>query len=379
MMGTEVWLTGGDFDELAVITRDSSLDTYALPHAHSLINNSSGEQLRRALQGDLVVLHLSGEDPRKTVSQLMDVAGRNHWAQRKANVVLKTQDSHHQYKSELQALDDIDFLAIAHGPYLPFFPKDKVIHVPCAIETTRSTARSWLQNIPDAHDVDVAFPFVLYRGEPRNAVAFEVLRNLHRLGHRVRFGRYRYATGPGRPSRLWEEMARARIILNLPLRNDLNIRTFEAGLFPSWQVTIRVPDSERVDFDSSAIRFAKPDSRSLTETILGLLTDSVGASPAVSQSRRALLNNHMFNDRMIAIVDHVLGTNLGQSPRYYDGPVFHYTKPLVEEIYTPQDLIQKSLTLLDRRPSNSPYKVSFGRRAHSTVANLARMVTGRHL
>ena len=373
-MSSEVWLTGGDHDELAAMTKDMPLEVHALPHTHFLIKNSLSEDLRTALQGDLVVLHLSGEGPRETVSQLMDVAGHKHWTQRKARVVLKTQDSHHQYKSEQRAIEDIDFLAIAHGPYLPLFPADKVIHVPCAIETTRSTAREWLGRISSDHDFDVAFPFFLYRGEPRNAIAFEVMRHLDRLGYRVRFGRYRYAAGPARPSRLWEEMARAKVILNLPLRNDLNIRTFEAGLFPSWQVTVKVPDMEKVDFDKSNIHFAEPDARSITETIHSLLSDPSIGTPDINASRVNLLEHHMFNDRMMSIIDHVLGTNLGQAPRHYEGPAFFYSKPLIEEIYAPRDLVHKSPTLLDSAPANSLYKVSLWRRLHSTIANMVRFV-----
>lgn len=257
-LGLEVWLTGGDFQELAVSSSDTSVRIHSLPHSQSLIEESSTEQLREALRGDLVLFHLSGENPRTTVSQLMAVAGRNHWIQRKAKVVLKTQDSHHQYANEFRTVDDIDLLAIAHGPYLPLFPSHKVIHVPCAIETTRSTAKTWLANLGNDKDIDVAFPFMLYRGESRNAIAFEVHKNLRQMGYRVRFGRYRYAKGPERPSRLWEEMSRAKVILNLPLRDDLNIRTFEAGLFASWQVTVKVPDTDKIDFNKEGIRFAKP-------------------------------------------------------------------------------------------------------------------------
>lgn len=370
MVGAEVWLAGGDHFELSEISKSTEVKIHALPHAQKIITDSAKEELLRALQADLVVFPSNGDDPRILVSQLMTIAGPKHWVQRKAKIALKTQDSHHQFKSEQKVIEDIDCLAIAHGPYLPLFPSGKVFHVPCAVEARRSTAKNWLEKISYEKDIDVAFPFAIYQGEQRNVVAYETLKELKRRGHRVRFGQFRYSRGPGLPARIWEEMARARVVLNLPLRNDLNIRTFEASLFPAWQVTLEVPDMLDIDFDKSNIVFASANSKSIVETIEEILcADGESIKPSLTP-QSSILNRHMVNDRMMSIIDHVLETNLSGGPRKYEGPVLSYSKPVIEDLYTPLRLLRCGPTVFDATPKNTLYRVSAWRRIQSTIFRL---------
>ena len=298
------------------------------------------------------------------------MAGARQWRQRKARIVLRTQDSHHQLRDELATIDDIDLIAIAHSNYLKFFPAGKALHVPCSIYSSRSTATEWLTQTSTAKDVDVVFPFQLYRGEPRNALAYEVLRNLKKEGISARFGFFRYFRNQESPPLLWEELARARVILNLPLRDDFNIRNLEASLFPSWHVTPKLPDHDVITMDWSNTRFVHADASTILSVIKDIL-DS-GAHTTLSPAPRdVVLSNHTASDRVYYIIDTVLGTTLQKQPKVFDALSTPNKKPPIVTLYNETELLYGSPTLLTPAATNSLYRPSMGIRLKATALQFA--------
>ena len=328
------------------------------------------DSLRNALRDDLIIVSLSGHNPLDTVRGLIEMVGDQEWRQRKAKVVLRTQDSHHQLDDELAIIDDVDWIAIAHSSYLKFFPADKVMHVPCSLYYSRSMAREWLRQTSATKDVDVVFPFQLYRGEPRNALAYEVFRNLNRRGITTKFGFFRYFRNSEAPPLLWEELGRARVILNLPLRNDFNIRNFEASLFTSWHVTPKLSDHDLVRMNWSNTRFVGSDALHITSTIEDILL-SGQESELISSPRELVLHDHTVNDRIYQIIDFVLGTTLQAQPKVFDAVTSPNKKPPIVALYDETQLLLNSPNLVGQVASNSLYQPSFGMRLKATVLQIA--------
>ncbi len=364
-----VWTTTFDADEFPAVSDSSGVALRALPILGSYLYDNCGDILNEALRDDLIIVSLSGHNPSQIVSGLIDAVGHTRWRQRKARVVVRTQDSHHQVAQELSILDDVDFVGIAHSNYLRHFPPTKVLHVPCSLHQSRSLAAQWIKKTPTEHTTDVAFPFQLYRGESRNALSYEVLRQLEHSGVSTNFGFFRYYNMPSSPPRLWEELGRARVILNLPLRDDFNIRNFEASLFPAWHVTPQLPDHDRVAMDWSNTVFSDADPDALVATILGLLEQSNERVPSANP-REVVLDNHVANDRVYQIVDHIFGTSLHTQPKTKDANATINQKPVIIERYSPARLLEMSPTVFTRSPSNALYQPPLQLRLRATLRRL---------
>ena len=369
----EVWIAGGDLEELHHVTKNGPITIKGLPWAEAIISDGARAELLEALQSDLIVLQAAGKDPHWLATQLEQVAGSNHWRQRKAQVVIKTQDSHHQADSELASLDFVDYVAIAHGPYLTHFPEGRAIHSPCAVELPRRLVKQWVDNITSDKSIDVVFPFYLYRGEARNAIAYQVAKELKRRGHSFFFGRYRYYQSATSPLKLWEEMARAKVVLNLPLRDDLNIRSFEASLFPTWQVTVRVPDHDVVRLNEENMSFVSPNPLSIADAISDLLEHSPSSPSPTLGPREDILSGHLISDRIMGIIDQVLGTSLLSEPKKLDGDFPVKRKPLYIEQYSSFDMLEKSPLITDPAPPNSLYSVPWPIRLLASLAYLVSL------
>lgn len=367
-----VWTTTFDTEEFSALSKISGVQLRPLPILGSYLYADSKDTLNEALRDDLVILSLSGHDPRQIVSGLIDMVGQTRWRQRKAQVVIRTQDSHHQVARELQIVQDVDFVAIAHSNYLSRFPSGQVLHVPCSLHQSRSLASQWIDKISVKEPVDVVFPFQLYRGETRNALAYEVLKKLQKEGISTNFGFYRYYDAPGHPPRLWEELSRARIILNLPLRDDFNIRNFEASLFPAWHVTPKLPDHDLVSMDWSNTVFSNAEPESLVRTILELLDDDVPLIPSC-RPREKVLSDHVSNDRVYQIVDHVFGTSLQSQPKPPSGQTIINQKPAIVEHYSRVRLLEMSPTVFTRLPANTLYRPPFFLRLRASARRLISM------
>ena len=362
-----VWSTNYNADEFPVITANENINIQHLPVLTSTeLWRDNSETLKSALRDNLIILSLSGHNPRVTVQGLIDMAGERQWRQRKAKVVVRTQDSHHQLRDEIAIIDEIDVMAIAHSNYLKYFPPQKALHVPCSLYYSRSMAKEWLRQTPTGKDIDVVFPFQLYRGEPRNALAYEVLRNLNKRGISARFGFFRYFRNQEAPPLLWEEFARARVILNLPLRDDFNIRNFEASLFPAWHITPKLPDHDLVTMDWSHTRFVESNASNITSAIEEILRSDQKKEFSLAP-RESVLHQHTASDRDYQIIDAVLGTTLQKQPKVFDALSEMNKKPPIVTVYEPRQLLANGPTLFSRVPSNAQYKPSLWRRLGSTV------------
>jgi len=369
----EVWSTSCDSEESPALAEAENVLLRPLGMAHPSFARHSIPDLGEALRSDLIILEMSGINPRQGVADIIDNVGERQWKQRRARIVFRSQDSHHQLSDELSVLDQIDYFAIAHGPYLENFPDGRAFHVPCSLHQNRTIASGWARKTPTEKEVDVVFPFQLYRGEVRNALAYEISRELQKRGHSARFGFFRYNRFADSPPKLWEEMGRARVILNLPLRDDLNIRNFEASLFPSWHVTVKVSDHERVDMDWSNTVFVHPQPRAIADTISDLLDrDSHLPEPSMSPSQE-VLHHHTSNDRVYQIIDHVFGTALTSRPTSTNREGLIKVKPVIEEIYSSSKMLEKSPTLFTRLPETGGYRPSLWLRVKSTIIRVVTL------
>lgn len=373
-----VWSTIFDADEFPVLSTSEDVHINPLPVLTAKrLRFGNEEILREALRDDLIIISASGHNPSTTVRGLIEMVGENEWRQRNAKVVFRTQDSHHQLHDELEILDEVDLLAVAHSNYLRYFPAHKVLHVPCSLHQNRSAAAQWLKEIPISNDVDVVFPFQLYRGESRNALSYEVWKKLTKQGFSVRFGFFRYFQSEDRPPVLWEELARARVILNLPLRNDFNIRNLEASLFPSWHVTPQLPDHDLVTMDWSNTRFVEPNASEIVSAVEEIFHLGEYQEPSLAP-QEMVLQHHTASDRIYQIIDATLGTRLDQQPKYFGGDTEQEKKPAIVTIYSGSQLLDYSPNIWSKAPSNALYTPSALLRLKATMMQLV-LLPGRVL
>ena len=373
-----VWSTNFDADEFRVMSEPGEVIFRELPVLSSqALNYGNEEMLREALRGDLIIFSSSGHHPRNTIHGLMDMLGEREWRQRRAKIVLRTQDSHHQLQDELAILDEIDVLAVAHSNYLKYFPPHKVLYVPCSLHQTRSVAAKWLEETPMEKDIDVVFPFQLYRGETRNALAYEVWKTLNKKGFSTRFGFFRYYRNEQAPPVLWEELGRARVILNLPLRDDFNIRNFEASLFPAWHITPKLPDHDLVSIDWSNTRFVEPNASKIVSVIEESLETTQSEEPSPTP-RETVLQHHTSNDRIYHIIDAILETNLHQQPKDFKEAREPNKKPPITILYGGRELLGNSPGAWSKTPSNSLFTPSGLLKLKATLVQLV-LLPGRVL
>lgn len=327
----------------------------------ALSQTERSEAVLEALRSDLWIISLRGTNPEKFTRELMQLVGNRAWSRRRARIVLRTQNSHHQFQSELNSLEMVDQLAIAHGNYAPRFPTGKVTVEPCAVERIpKKWAESAVYSLKEEKSVDVVFPFSLYPGAARNRLAAEVIRRFDSRGISYRFGLFTgWQESPASP-RLWLEMARARVILNLPTADDFNIRNYESALTCVPQVGISTwkPNSGLVGHTGALVAEANPDAicQAVAQIVKGEIQFS---SEEMHLLQRDVIDNHFEIDRVTSIIQNQLSisisgpkqaTALEWAPPAEPENAIIYSKNMLcsASLLTP---LSQILAYLDRKPS----------------------------
>lgn len=303
-----VWIGAGLASESQLRRFQTSVSLQTVSFRDAIFSDF---QLADEIQAsDLTVVSLRGLDPYQSIGRLRASSGKKLWDENQRKIVLRTQNSHRQIRSEVRAASMVGAIAIAHPHLLEIFSDGDAFWLPCAVERySAPKVRDLLSRISGQKTSDVLFPFSLYRGEARNTVAANIMERLAAEGYSVKMGYFSGANPVNGVPNLWQEIASSRVTLNLPLSQDINIRTFEASLLPTFQVTNNNHSLNELALDQSNMRAIDPSVENYVEQIRGIIRDGTyrDLSPLPSED---VLKSHFEENRLAEIVERQLGVTV---------------------------------------------------------------------
>ena len=221
-----------------------------------------------------------------------------------------TLDSHHEWQVEVQLEKYFDTYYVAHANYLDKFPAGKAKWLPCALlfDATRREGIAYsAQETKKTTDVVMVYRSYLGIGD-RNAAVWECWKILQRKGYKVRLMQTDQHGRENSMNRYYQALLSGRVILNLSIMDDLNMRNFEALMLNQVMVTNRVPDHEKIGLDySNVVFFDKFDERSFCEAIEQGMKMSEGN---VKQTAGPVLNHDTYLHRFVTMINDQLGLDL---------------------------------------------------------------------
>lgn len=225
-----------------------------VPSASEIAFDLSAEQVRELVSKlggfDFWIIRLSGENPMDLVNRLKMSGAYGPYSRRRFRTAFWTMDSHHMLPHERRAAKHFDYVYVAHEAYLAEFPKDMASVLPCAFSlapVSYDLIESVEENIEGLDQAyQVISPFRIYPRAKRNLQIFRVAREFDSRGISYFFGEI---TGEksGVKTALIAAMKRSKVILNLTLGNDLNMRFFESLAVNRTVVANRVSGVELLE------------------------------------------------------------------------------------------------------------------------------------
>jgi hypothetical protein len=267
------------------------------------------KQLTDALDGfsqfEHVVFRLSGENPMEFI-QLLSIYGLlPKFGQRKYSASFWTMDSHHLGQQEAKASQHFDRVFVAHENYMSLFSKVAAHHLPCSFSLTPDLdVAEYLKGatkVENATTGGVCAPFAAYPWQERNRLYLEGLLATREIGVESFFGTVR---GGKRPNEaLIRKILSYRVVLNLSLYDDLNMRNFEALALNRVLLTNKVEGHHLLeDFSSNVVYL---DSKNLN--IKGAVLRALELQP--QDISKAFLTKHSINVRVKEMVGILLNVD----------------------------------------------------------------------
>lgn len=221
-------------------------------------------------------------------------------------------DSHHQWQIEIQYQHFFHTYYLAHSNYIEKFKKTRVKWLPCSLLVDQN--RKELLRYYFFLDGEKAFDIVsIYRNYlsigDRNAVMAEYYNYLSNHGYSVFLGQTKQIVqGKLNMSRYYHALCSGRIVLNISIKDDLNMRNFEALALNQVMVTNRVPDHDKIDLDySNTVFFDRYDLNSFAKAMERAFEKTKQVPKRTVDS---VINKHMLIHRYVDIMNDVLGENL---------------------------------------------------------------------
>ena len=290
-MSKKIVLCGPDFAKDVERMQGESLRFAFLPKADCFTEADYSRLYAECSDADLLIVAMFGS-AHDTITCL-------DWEAIPCPKACWSLDSHHQWPEERRYRHHFDAFFVAHSPYCKFFDADRVHWLPCSffqLETNSLLDALKSDPFAAAREFDVVFPHSLYLAGSR-AIRTSFARSF--LEDRHAF------CGPVEPGMPYiRKIQSARVVLNLPLFDDLNIRNFEAWALNRVLLTPHVPDMDRIAAPAEGTVFFNADFSDFRQK-LELALDLAG-QPLHTAS--FVLNGHMLVHRYAAIINTVLGT-----------------------------------------------------------------------
>ena len=232
------------------------------PSVSELLSQSKAE-LEESLEAlkffDHVIFRLSGENPNELVHFIKMHGLLEKFLDRPFTASFWTMDSHHLVKQEAKAAKHFDYIFVAHKQYLKFFDPSKARYLPCSFSLTSSTEVSRYLAEPPKHLRNEAegacAVFAAYPWQKRNAGYSKFMELAGTLGIDNSFVGKVYGGMPPN-DKLIKRMLEHKVVVNLSLSDDLNMRNFEALALNRILLTNKVLDHELLgEFEENIVYF----------------------------------------------------------------------------------------------------------------------------
>jgi len=288
--------------------RNVSLSVVCFPKPQHISKDQVKSLHKECKNADLLIVNMLGSPTESLLKLNLDAIGipKAFWSY----------DSHHSADMELKYADKFDRLFIAHSPYLYKFNGFHVEWLPCAFhrygiddlirigngklpkfDSAPTRFLNWLTKHPkDKKTIDVAFPHRFYSVGNREKLVTDLCKKMREAGLRVFFNPVQI----GWP--YMEVLRRSRVILNLSLLDDLNLRNFEAWGINGVLLTNKVPDHNRIiGINMSHTYFFSRDLSDFDVLLNRALCDEDDI-----RTSEEILNSHMKIHRYINIINSCL-------------------------------------------------------------------------
>lgn len=280
-----------DFERLK---GDKDLIVKVFPKLSEMSETDVNKFHKEAKNSDLVIMCMFGSNPEK-IKQL-------HLDEIKSPKAYWSFDSHHQWETERKISHFFDKMFISHSPYIKFFDQNKTEWLPCCYVRygTKDLISMIIKNENIQHrPVDISFPHKPYGIGDREIIA-KIARSI------LKESNIRFHIGPIESGEPYIKLiSNSKIILNISLIDDLNIRNFEAWAFNRILLANRTPDHAKLcDLSESAIYFQ----RSLTNfkecvdyALEYYSKNTINTSPTI-------INNHLTIHRIQKIINSTINS-----------------------------------------------------------------------
>lgn len=125
--------------------------------------------------------------------------------------------------------------------------------------------------------------------------------------------------GPAPPEEIGAIYSASRIVFNRSVRNDVNMRYFEAAGSGAVLVTDRVIDNGVEELMEEGVHYVTySDEASLLKVVQDLLADDERCEAMGRRARAHVLSGHTYGHRVEALVETVASARKGRSPRFED-------------------------------------------------------------
>lgn len=299
-MGTTITVVGKLYTDDLKYLKNASDVTFLAP-SNFWDPKNIDDFIEKAHRSDLIIIALFGCRFEKVLS---DHQGnrtlQNIFRSEKIRKVCWSFDSHHCHQAETTYQSLFDHFYIAHSPYLKFYTSSPVSWLPCCYSPHPVDEFLGFMDKEYTIERDIICPFQRYEVGDRNEVIDKIRERLIKRGLRFHIGSVPYG----------EEYAKAmresRICLNVSLIDDLNIRNFEAWAYNTRLLTNRVPDHDKITFDSSHTNFFQRNLTDFDEALDRALEDK----GVEIRSIKPILEQHMLIHRYVEIINRELGLKL---------------------------------------------------------------------
>ncbi len=292
----KVIISGNYFPDrdIKYIENNENLEIVPFPKLEFITDVEIESLVKAANTADMFIVALFGTNPDKLERLCLD---RIH-----THKALWTFDSHHCYEKERRFQKYFDTYFVAHSPYLEKFNDVRAEWVPdCFLRFGIDQLKELrLRSLFEKYiKYDVVFPFNPYNIGNRLNLAQKLKEYLQKIG-------VRYYLGSVQSGMAYMNLIlKSRIVLNISLLDDLNIRNFEIWGLNRPMLTNKVPDHDNItDVDYSSTYFFQRNLSDFGQVLQNAL--SADKTPDTSIS---ILNNHMLIHRYIEMINKVLGTN----------------------------------------------------------------------
>ncbi|MBN2590859.1 MAG: hypothetical protein JXA96_13425 [Sedimentisphaerales bacterium] len=280
--------------DIKYIENNETLEIVPFPKLEFITDEEIESLIKAANTADMLIVALFGTNADKLERLCLE---RIH-----THKALWTFDSHHCYEKERRFQKYFDTFFIAHSPYLGKFNDVRTEWVPdCFLGFDIDHLKELrLRSLFEKNvKYDVVFPFDLNNNVNFLNLAQKLKEYFQKIG-------IRYHLGPAQSGMAnMDLILKSRIVLNISLFDDFNIRNFEVWGLNRSLLTNKVPDHDNIkDVDYSSTYFFQRNFSDFGQVLQNAL--SADNTPDTSIS---VLNSHMLIHRYIEMINKVLGTN----------------------------------------------------------------------